>query len=219
MILIFDLDDTLYNEMDFVKSGLTAVAKYGDENFGWCAKHSLNYMLEVLLNEGRGHIFDRWLSDHNMLSKRRITECLNIYRQHKPTIKIYPEASFSLEKYKKTKSLYLVTDGHKIVQKNKIEALQLSSYFKRTFITHRFGIRHAKPSAYCFELIRKAENADWHDIVYVGDNPAKDFVNLNTLGALTVRVKTGCYKDAVARTGFDAQFTITDLTMLPDILT
>ena len=51
-------------------------------------------------------------------------------------------------------------------------------------------------------------------MVYVGDNPAKDFVNLIPLGMKTVRVLTGHHKDVVARPGFDAEITIPDLDQL-----
>lgn len=109
------------------------------------------------------------------------------------------------------KPLYLVTDGNKIVQQNKVEALGIAHYFKRIFITHRFGIKHAKPSTYCFELIRKAEKCEWQNMVYVGDNPVKDFVNLNRLGAHTVRVLTGAHRNINTLAEFDAEKVVNDL--------
>lgn len=85
--------------------------------------------------------------------------------------------------------LYIVTDGNKIVQNNKIEALNLRKHIKKDFITHRFGKKHSKPSTYCFEKIRKLENVNPEDIVYIGDNPNKDFVNIKELGFRTIRIK------------------------------
>ena len=78
-----------------------------------------------------------------------------------------------------------------------------------------FGVKHAKPSTYCFEKIRQAEQCQWYEMVYIGDNPAKDFVNLNKLGMPTVRVLTGVHKNALAKPGFDAKFTIQNLNELP----
>lgn len=114
--------------------------------------------------------------------------------------------------------LYLVTDGHKIVQRNKVDALGLWPEFRRIFITHRFGLAAAKPSVHCFERIREAEGCDWGDMVYVGDNPAKDFVSLNPLGVHTVRVLTGAHANVVAKRGHDANVTITSLDSLPNAL-
>ena len=48
-------------------------------------------------------------------------------------------------------------------------------------------------------------------MVYVGDNPAKDFVNLNKLNIPTVRVLTGVHKHVAAKPGFDAKYTISRL--------
>jgi putative hydrolase of the HAD superfamily len=112
----------------------------------------------------------------------------------------------------------MVTDGHKVVQKKKIDALQLEPMFKRCYITHRHGVRHAKPSLYCFDLIRRTERCSWSRICYVGDNPAKDFVNLNSTGALTVRVVTGSHASAVASASYDAIVAIPNLYCLSEVL-
>jgi putative hydrolase of the HAD superfamily len=85
-------------------------------------------------------------------------------------------------------------------------------------ITHRFGRAAAKPSTLCFERILAAEKGAWSDLVYVGDNPAKDFVSLNARGAFTVRVLTGCHAGAAANPGHDGAVTITDLNGLPAVL-
>ena len=218
MILIFDLDDTLYDEMSFVRSGLRAVASFGETSFGWNSEHSFEFMENHLLHFGRGKVFDDWLQLHGAHSLTRISTCVRIYRHHRPNIALYPKASQVLTQFVQLFPLYLVTDGHKVVQQNKIEALKIMSLFKRTFVTHRFGIRNAKPSLHCFEKIRHAEQCDWSKIVYVGDNPEKDFVNLNRQGALTIRVSTGSYASVSARPGYDAQLTIPDLSYLTETI-
>ena len=55
-------------------------------------------------------------------------------------------------------------------------------------------------------------------MIHVGDNPAKDFVNLNRKGVHTVRVLTGMYRRAVARRGYEARYRIADLTHFPRLL-
>jgi putative hydrolase of the HAD superfamily len=118
----------------------------------------------------------------------------------------------------KSYPLYLVTDGHKIVQQKKVTALGIEPQFQKIFITHRYGLRNAKPSTYCFDLIRKRERCQWADLVYVADNPAKDFVNLNKLRVRTVRVLTGAHKSTRAKKGHDARYTISNLSHLRQIL-
>lgn len=217
MIIIFDLDDTLYPEHTFVESGFQAVADMLTNTYGWNKQSSLNQMLNTLKVQGRGSVFNELLQSKQCFSKKLVHRCLQTYRQHKPNIMLLPEAKETLNNLH-NHSLYLVTDGNKNVQANKIEALKIEPFFKKVFITHRYGINHAKPSVYCFDLIRKLEKCNWSDMAYVGDNPAKDFVNLNPLGMLTVRVLTGEHSKVVAKLGFDAKIQIPKVADLPSTL-
>ncbi|WP_218353240.1 HAD family hydrolase [Alteromonas lipotrueiana] len=212
MIYIFDLDDTLYDERQYVESGFKAVARFAKQQWGLNEQDSLKSMIGILDNEGRGAVFNRWLALFNLDSKTNIKRCLSVYRMHQPDINM-PEAHSELL-HRLPKPLYLVTDGNKIVQHNKVKALGIEPLFKRVFITHRFGTRHAKPSIHCFEIIKQTEDCAWHDMVYIGDNPAKDFVNLNKLGMHTVRVLTGVHRDVPAKKGFDASVVINSLLQL-----
>lgn len=212
MIYIFDLDDTLYDERQYVESGFRAVASHAAEQWGLDATGCYEQLVRLLDTQGRGHIFDDFLAHHSLSSKTNIQACVRTYRLHKPNLTLPAEHLQLLQQL--PKPLYLVTDGHKIVQQNKVEALGIATLFKRVFITHRFGIKHAKPSTHCFELIKKAEKCEWQDMVYIGDNPAKDFVNLNKLGMNTVRVLTGVHRNIAAHDDFDALKTIATLVEL-----
>lgn len=218
MVLIFDLDDTLYDEISYVESGLHAVANFGEKKFGWDSKKSFTFMKSHLIQHGRGAIFDEWLRMHGRHSSTFVALCVKVYRHHSPKISLFPSALKILEKYHEKLPIYLVTDGHKIVQKNKIEALNIKPFLKRAFITHCFGVKKSKPSLHCFEIIRRTESCQWSDMIYVGDNPAKDFVSLNGMGAKTVRVNTGSYASSVALPGYDGQVKISDLRSIPLVL-
>jgi putative hydrolase of the HAD superfamily len=216
MVLIFDLDDTLYPECRYVMSGFKAVAAWTCGRFGWDEHASLALMTEALSREGRGRVFDRLLQRHGVLTKRLVAECVKVYRHHAPDISLFPAADSLLRTA--PPPLYLVTDGHKVVQQKKIEALGIATRFKRVFITHRHGVKNAKPSVYCFERIREIERCSWSDMAYIGDNPVKDFVNLKPLGVLTIRVLSGMHRSVVASAGYDAAHTIQRLEQLPRLL-
>ncbi len=217
MVLVFDLDDTLFDERTYVESGLHAVAAFGESEFGWNAESSFRFMVECLDRAGRGAIFDSWLKQSGRYGKGLTKKCISVYRHHAPSLQLFDSAKALLPCLTEH-PLYLVTDGHKIVQENKIRALGVQGWFRHAFITHRHGLRHAKPSTYCFDLIRKRERCSWEEMLYLGDNPAKDFVNLNGLGMKTVRVLTGMHRNAMAPDGYDAQFTIPDLTYFLPLL-
>lgn len=216
MILIFDLDDTLYPELTYVESGFRAVATYLKRRYGWDAAGSHAELVEALEQHGRGRLFDLLLAARGVHSKKAIAACLQVYRQHRPRLSLYPAAEQLLRKLPQRP--YIVTDGHKLVQMRKVEALRLEPRCTRVLITHQHGRHCAKPSTYCFELIRTREKVDWADLVYVGDNPAKDFVNLTPLGVRTVRVLTGQHRQVIAKKGYEAAFVIDDLTALPSVV-
>lgn len=217
LILAFDLDDTLYDERLYVESGLRAVAEHGRHLFGWDPDRSFADMVGILDAEGRGRVFDRWLAGHGRAGKGLVAECVRVYRHHRPRLTLSPDAAALLPRLTRH-PLYLVTDGHKIVQQRKVEALGIAPLFRRVFITHRFGVHNAKPSLHCFERIRAIEGAEWRDLVYVGDNPAKDFVSLNAVGAQTVRLLAGVHAAVEARPKHDAQHRIQSLAELPALL-
>lgn len=216
MLLIFDLDDTLYDESQYVASGFNAVADYGEREWQLPKQKSLEELSFFLKLHGRGKIFDSWLIRNKIYSKINVRKCVSCYRKHTPVIFLNDAAKALLPTL--SQPLYLVTDGNKIVQQKKIEALNIKPLFKDTLITHRYGLHNAKPSVYCFEKIRQAEYSRWEDMCYIGDNPNKDFVNLNKLNMNTIRVLTGMFRNQEAKPGYDAQHTINNLHQLPKLL-
>lgn len=218
MIIVFDLDDTLYSEIEFVKSGFLCVSKILSSVVKQNESKIYNELLTIMQREGRGRVFDTYLAHHNIFSKKLLKQLVTEYRKHKPKIALPLESSIILQELQLKYSLYLVTDGHKLVQENKILALGLQPYFKRVFITHRYGLAASKPSLKCFEIIKNSEGVEWNKIVYVGDDPNKDFVNLKKVGAKTIRKKTGRFATLLLDMNHEAQWQITKLVELHSLL-
>lgn len=208
-VIVFDLDDTLYNELSYVKSGFLAVAQYLFVHHGIQPDESYAFMIHKL-KDGRGRIFDEVLIKYKIYKKSLVKQCISIYRMHRPDIYLDQDAAFCLNNLLKY-PLYIVTDGNKIVQKNKIISLGLLDKVKFCFITHRYGLKHAKPSPYCFLKICDLENTKPQNVVYVGDNPHKDFVGIKPLGFKTIRIRKGQYKNVLMPENYEAQFIISSL--------
>ncbi len=210
LVLAFDLDDTLYNELTYVDSGFAAVARFleAEKLAGFSEAYSF---MQSRLAGGRGRIFDDLLLQFGRYSQRNVRRCLSVYRLHKPSIHLYPEATDCLARFKDG-PLYIVTDGNKVVQHNKLTALGLPKLVKRCLITHRFGVRHAKPSPYCFKKICEWEKVQPEQVFYIADNPRKDFVGIKPLGFNTVRVLTGQHKDIRLPEEYEADYRIASLT-------
>jgi putative hydrolase of the HAD superfamily len=211
-VVVFDLDDTLYEELSYVQSGFRAVSREMAKVLGAGEKELYDFMWKVLMTHGRGRVFDETAVRYCGRPLQRIVRrCLSIYRLHKPDIRLLPDAEQALKRLGDT-PVYIVTDGNKLVQQRKIEALGLHRLVTGYYITHRFGLRYAKPSPYCFLKIRDRERVPASEIVYVGDNPRKDFIGIKPLGFRTIRIRRGPYRDLVLPDAYEAEAKVDDLT-------
>jgi putative hydrolase of the HAD superfamily len=211
-ILVFDLDDTLYEELSYVRSGLAAVADHAAGATGR-DRATLLVLLEAALAEGRSGVFDRAFERAGVHTARLVRRCVGVYRTHTPAISLWPAAERCLQRFADHRR-FLVTDGVTSAQGRKVAALGLQPRFEKLFLTYRYGRRRSKPSPYCFERIRTLTGARACDIVYVADNPRKDFVGIRPLGFGTIRVLTGQHAAVQAAPGHDAALTLADLDAL-----
>lgn len=218
MVVIFDLDDTLFDEWSYVLGGLTAAAKYLTQTFNAKA----DVILEGLIQEAkrdRSEVFDRFLMCRGIISPTLVKRCVSVYRGHTPQISLYPEAKDCLTRlHEHHHPLYVVTDGNKIVQKKKFEALGLDAWIKQCLYTNAYGLKQCKPSPYCFQKICDFEKTSPSNVVYVADNPNKDFVGINPLGFHTIRVMTGRFKELEFGGKFEAEMRISSLNELDSAL-
>lgn len=170
-VFVFDLDDTLYSEGDFEKSGIKFVYKYLKID---------KIESDSLLNSRTNWIEQIVSNSSNSFTKESILE---LYRNHKPQIKLYNSAKIFLEKLISLKAeISLVTDGRSITQRNKLFALGIESYFKNIIISEE--IKSEKPSEINFRMVM--DNDQKKEYVYIADNTQKDFITPNRLGWTTI---------------------------------
>lgn len=212
MIIVFDLDDTLYDELTYVKSGLKAVSMFLEEKWGVPSSISFQKFISRL-EISRDKIFNIILGEFGLYSKKNVQKCVTVYRMHEPDIVLFPAAEACLQRFSQY-PIYIVTDGNKIVQARKILSLQLEERVKHVYITHRYGLHYAKPSPYCFQQICKREKAFPNQVVYIGDNPNKDFVGIKPHGFRTIRILQGQHKIQKMPKHFEAEYRIHSLDEL-----
>lgn len=213
-IVVFDMDDTLYVETTYVQSGFQAVCTWLTEAFGIDSRDALRVMNAVLHAEGRGKVFDRVLTEYGLFNRTNVRKCLTAYRLHQPQIVLDEATLPCFERLRVEFPLYLVTDGNKVVQANKVEALGLDEWMRFCYITHRYGRYHSKPSPYVFHKICAREQVAPQDVIYVGDNPHKDFIGIKKEGFRTVRIMRGAFKDVELREEYEADIRIDSLDEL-----
>ena len=181
-VVVFDLDDTLYSEVDFLKSAYKEIAIKIAIEINVPNKVVYEDMLEYFYN--RKNVFEDILLKYN--SHLKVPELLNVYRNHKPQINLSEDRIEVLNFFKsKHVSLGLLTDGRSVQQRNKIEALNLNQWFTEIVISEEFGSE--KPNINNFKHFEDVFGSG--NYFYIGDNIKKDFVAPNKLNWTTICLK------------------------------
>jgi putative hydrolase of the HAD superfamily len=187
-VIVFDLDDTLYPEREFVFSGFRAVAEW--LNTGRNAGSFFEIACELFNNGARGNIFDLALEKGGIArDPELIGRLLKVYREHKPVIALYSDAKQALNDLRSDFKLGLITDGYLTTQQNKVKALGIEDYFSRIVYTDLYGREYWKPHAKPYDDILQSFGCIGGDCVYIADNPRKDFITARKLGWKTIRVR------------------------------
>ena len=188
--IIFDLDDTLYDEKDYVRSGYKAVAAY----LG--AQDAVDAMWNFF-EEGKPAI-DAYLATVGRENEK--VECLGVYREHIPDIKLREGVSDLIAELKKKGiKVGIITDGRVGGQEKKINALGLNEMVDDIIITDSLGgIQFRKPNDISFRIMQNRWRIPFEQLVYVGDNPTKDFQAPKQLGMMYIYFKnaSGLYSYA-----------------------
>lgn len=187
-VIVFDLDDTLYLERNYVESGLRAVGAWARARMGLGDLESL--MLSRFAAGNRVHIFDDSLIAAGVdPAPALIARMLNVYRQHRPAIDLEGDVEAYLNDRPAGTGYAIITDGFIDAQRRKLRALNLYRRGIRLGIcTDRWGRDAWKPSPRAFVQAQEYFGLGPEHFTYVADNPAKDFHAPLMLGWSTVRI-------------------------------
>ncbi|MBR0148048.1 MAG: HAD hydrolase-like protein [Lachnospiraceae bacterium] len=204
--VIFDLDDTLVSEYAFVKSGFNAVAKYltACENsafkvFTGVDSAVLSQEFLALFDESARNVFNRFLDAHGVTGYTGddVFSLVKVYREHEIDREIYRPYDdvepFLFALKDRGIAAGILTDGFAVSQRNKIKTLGFDVHpaIKATVVTAERGEGWAKPSAKGFELLCDELDVKPQEMMYVGDNPKKDFYISRNIPIKTVRIIRG----------------------------
>ena len=177
--VVFDLDDTLYSEKDYVRSGFRAAAPDRADEL-WKAFLDGKPAFDTVMPEQK-------------------EQALATYRTHKPNISLYPGVREMLLRIKENgRKLGMITDGRPEGQRAKIEALGIEDLFDKIIITDELGgVQFRKPCDKAFRLMQEVLEVPFEKMVYIGDNLKKDFVAPEQLDmwAIWFENKEGLYRE------------------------
>jgi putative hydrolase of the HAD superfamily len=187
--VVFDLDDTLFSERSYVLSGFRVVAAWLEREHGVDEERAFAGLQELFERGVRLNTFDVWLAGRGLTEEVAITDLVEVYRAHAPTIAPASGVPELLERLGGRTKLGLVSDGYASVQRKKFEALGLAAHFDAVVFSDDLGREFWKPSPRPFEVVAEALGVDPSECVYVSDNPLKDFIGARLVGMATVRLR------------------------------
>ena len=217
-VVLFDLDDTLYPERDYVFGGFRTVAEYLSTICGFETDDILSRLISLFETGIRGNTFDLILQNLGLSSHiDLVQELIERYRTHTPRIKPYPEVARVLETLRLEFGLGLLTDGYASVQRRKVKALNIGHFFVSVLYSDDFGRKNWKPSLIPFKRLLVDLETEPSHAVYVGDNPHKDFIGARKMGITTIRTlrPNTEYYEISLQPEFEADYEIQALTGLP----
>ncbi|AKQ41687.1 hypothetical protein CP97_06115 [Aurantiacibacter atlanticus] len=184
-VLVFDLDDTLYLERDFARSGFAALDDYLNSSRGLAGfAEACSRKFDAGI---RGNIFNAALEELGCAEEDTfIHELVNLYRSHEPRISLADDARIFLDNNRQP--LALITDGPAATQNAKIDGLGIRSTFGHIVTTGAWPKGFGKPHPRSFKQVMAWSGQKAGDHIYIADNPAKDFLAPRDLGWRTVQI-------------------------------
>lgn len=225
-VVVFDMDDTLYPEMQFVRGGMDAAAQLLSERSG-APQAGVRVLLGELLDEdlrqyGRARsVFDRAMEQLGLMpTAESVRDVVEAYRSHAPHLTPFPDVPVALPSIASRFPLGLITDGPSHVQRAKFDALGLEKRFAFAVFTGDAGPEASKPAPWGYQEHESHFGMSGSAFVYVADNPAKDFVGARALGWHTVRIRRqeGLHASVEAAPGYEADAELRSLAELPTLL-
>lgn len=184
--VVFDLDDTLYPEVEFVRGGLAAAARaLGVPEAG-------EVFLQILRAEGPFHLFDRGLERLGIpRTPGRIEILVRAFRAHEAPLRPFPGVRPMLARLRASGvRLAIVTDGYLDVQRHKVDGLGLAAAMDEVVFTADVGGRPMpKPDPGPFRLVEERLGVRGEAVAMVGDRPDRDFPAPDAMGWRTLRVR------------------------------
>lgn len=200
-VVAFDLDDTLYREREFCRSGfryLTDPSRHKVSSLDPYPSSEKLYELYTAMDReltARRNPFVPYETFFKSLlpesgSEFDLFSHITDYRAHVPDFLPFAEGVEETLEYLQQAGIKmaLITDGRSVTQRRKIQALRLERFFpdEMILISEETGHEKKDSKEMFATVVRHYPEAS--SFTYVGNNPLKDFYFPNLLGWMTVMV-------------------------------
>lgn len=167
---LFDLDDTLYPEKDYLYQGYKAIDKELSSMYHIKKGEISSFLISTFESEGRKQLFDK-LFDHFNINKSSLKDVLQVLRNFKPPKKIslYPLFYDLIPQIiNSSERVFIVTNGNPIQQKNKVNNIDWKSLDKELVFVFANEFKR-KPSKDSFNHIKNKYLIKEDSTIMIGD--------------------------------------------------
>ena len=210
--VVWDIDDTLYLERRYARSGFIAVGAWATDRLGVDGLGDICW--ERFEAGSRGRIFNEALEALTVeATPELIAETVGVYREHEPNIVLLPDAGRAVQALRNAGiAMAAITDGPTSSQRAKVKALGVNRFADPVLVTGDYGPGFGKPHPRAFRDVEDHLKLTGEQLAYVADNPAKDFVSPRQLGWRTVRIRRtgGLHAEVAGGSDIDVELSCLD---------
>ena len=189
--LIFDMDDTLYPERQFVRSGFGAVAAYVERRFEVPQDAALRTLLGALRRGQRRDALQQLCVAHT-LSLDLVPTLVDVIRGHAPMLRLPAASVETLITVRESGwRIGVLTNGRPDIQARKAAALGLRACVDQIVFAEDWGSGRGKPEPEPFSVVLDRLQADPASSVFVGDDPWCDMFGARRAGMRTILMAPG----------------------------
>lgn len=223
--VIFDLDDTLISEKEYIISGYRHISGVLNKEYH-INEAKVFIELMKLFDLNPNNVFNRLLDQYEIdYTEELIIGLVNEYRNHMPEISFYDDVEPCL-KHLRAEGIKtgIITDGYASAQRQKLHAVKAYNYFDEIILTDELGREYWKPHPRAFEVMKERLNCEFDEMVYIGDNPEKDFYIGKIYPVKTIRISRDkseydlVYQCKEYLGGIEEDYKITKLERLFDLI-
>jgi putative hydrolase of the HAD superfamily len=154
--IVFDLDDTLYPEIDYVHSGFNGVARWVETQLNIAASDAIKeFPVTLTRASAKAPSMSGWRTEVSDPSTCHTNWCRCTEVTFR-AISPFDGAPALLRRLPKNHRLGLLTDGDPGVQRRKLTRLRLSTLFDSIVFTGDYGRANCKPNSFGFRMVLNA---------------------------------------------------------------
>jgi putative hydrolase of the HAD superfamily len=208
--IVFDLDDTLYPERRYARSGFAAVARWAGATFNLPVALVFSELLASLKRGERARAFQNVCGRFGV-NEAEVPRLVDVMRQHQPRLRLSRRVRSTLLTLAAGRPTAILTNGRRSVQARKVDALGVASLVDSVLFAVDHGTGAGKPDPGAFFAVCARLRIDPSACIFVGNDPVADIAGARAVGMMTVRVGTD-----VPATGIpDADLVLDSVTDLP----